>query len=299
MIRFHFCQPRLIFVNFFMWFCLFISQALATAPDQKLTDTYKPKASGFLEMITPPKDVSLNGHLIDSLFQYTTLMNIIFFSLVCLGLFGFSFFYSKKRHPKPLYTHGEKRIHQVITIGIALSVFVFIDMSITHKSNRDFTQVFSLWPEGDEVVKVQVLAQQWMWNMRYPGPDGVFNTSDDVVLTNDLRIPKGQKVLIQMTSKDVIHSLYIPNTRQKIDAIPGKVTRMWFQVNDSGIYEIACAEMCGTHHYKMRAVMTVYDEADYQVWKNESEKIAQQENDIENQDWFWGWKWDQELLSSN
>ena len=247
----------------------------------------------FYDLFSPPEDISANGHLIDWLFNYTTIMNVFFFTLVVIGLFGFSYLYSAKRHPKAYYTYGNKKPQILIATLIGVAVFVGIDMNITRMSNNDFVGVFTNWPDEtkEDVVKVQVLGQQWMWNFRYAGRDGVFNTQDDVTTVNDLRVPKGKKVVYQILSKDVIHSLYFPNGRRKVDAIPGRITRMWMEYVKSGNYDIACAEMCGTYHYRMKARLTVYEQDDYDHWLSEAQKIAEQTNDPEDPEKFWGWQW--------
>lgn len=247
----------------------------------------------FLEMIQPPEDISEYGHLIDWLFNYTTVLNIFFFILVCAGLFGFSFLYHRKRHPKPYYTYGNKKIHIIVATIIGIAVFVGIDLNIVRISNNDFTGVFINWPDEktEDVVKVQVLGQQWAWNFRYAGKDGEFNTDDDITTLNDLRIPSGKKVVFQILSKDVIHSLYFPNARRKVDAIPGRITRMWFKPIKTGEFDIACAEMCGTYHYRMKAKLTVYDQANYDTWLENAQEIAYSTNDTENADIYWGWQW--------
>jgi cytochrome c oxidase subunit 2 len=240
----------------------------------------------------PPEDISVNGHLIDSLFDYTTWMNVFFFALVCIGLFGFSYLYSQKRHPKPLYTYGNTKMQKKVALVIGLLVFGLIDMTISYRSNNDFLNVFAKWPgESERIVKVQVMAQQWAWNFRYAGRDGQFNTEDDVVTLNDLRVPTGKKIVFQIISKDVIHSLFMPNTRRKVDAIPGRITRMWFELTKAGLFDIACAEMCGTYHYRMQAKMTVYTPDSFQEWMSEAEEAAIVENDPENAERFWGWNW--------
>jgi cytochrome c oxidase subunit 2 len=247
----------------------------------------------FMEMISPPEDISQNGHLIDYLFNYTTTLNIFFFVLVCIGLFGFSFLYAKKRHPKPYYTYGNKKVHILVATIIGIAVFIGIDLNITRMSNNDYIGIFINWPDEtkEDVVKVQVLGQQWAWNFRQAGADGVFNTEDDIVTLNDLRVPAGKKVVFQILSKDVIHSLYFPNARRKTDAIPGRITRMWIQFNKPGNYDIACAEMCGTYHYRMKAGLTVYEEDDYQHWLSEAQQIHDAVNDPEDAAIYWGWKW--------
>lgn len=247
----------------------------------------------FWKRISPPQDISVNGHLIDYLFNYTTSFNIFFFLLVCAGLVGFSYLYSAKRHPKPYYTHGNKKMHIMVAAAIGAFVFFAIDMNITRMSSNDFTKVFANFPKKNEdVEKVQVMAQQWMWSFRYAGEDGVFNTDDDVVTTNDLRLPTGKKIVLQLLSKDVIHSLFLPNIRQKVDAMPGRISRMWFELVTPGDFEIACAEMCGTHHYKMQAKLKVYSPEDYKKWLSEAKHIALAENDLSNSDYFWGWQWE-------
>jgi len=251
------------------------------------------KSMGFFDMIMPIEDISANGHVVDWLFNYTTILNIFFFALVCIGLFGFSYLYYNKRHPKAYYTYGNKKTHIIVATIIGIAVFVGIDMNIVRISNNDFTGIFINWPDEDkeDVVKVQVMGQQWAWNFRYAGPDGVFNTEDDVVTLNDLRLPANKKTVFQIISKDVIHSLYFPNARRKTDAIPGRLTRMWVEFVKPGVYDIACAEMCGTYHYRMKAKLTIYNEEEFDMWQKNAFEIAQSTNDPENADSFWGWQW--------
>jgi cytochrome c oxidase subunit II len=257
------------------------------------SDTAAKSNPWSLSTYLPPEDISVNGHLIDALFNYTTVFNVFFFIMVCIGLFGFAFIYRAKNHPKPYYTYGNKKSHIMVATAIGLFVFLAIDMNITRMSNNDYTGVFINWPndQKDDVLKIQVLAQQWAWNFRYAGKDRVFNTADDVVTLNDLRLPTGKKILFQLQSKDVIHSFFIANTRRKVDAIPGRITRLWFELKKEGDFEVACAEMCGTYHYRMAAKLKVYSPDVYKKWMAEAEEKALQENDPENAELFWGWPW--------
>lgn len=256
------------------------------------------KNYSFMEQIAPPRDISVEGFgsRIDSLFMYITIMDTIYFVIVCIGLFGFSYLYSARRHSKPYYTYGNKPKHLVTTMFIGIAVFVSIDSYIATTSNNDLMKVFWNWPDPakEDVLRVQVQGQQWVWNFRYPGADGEFNTLDDIVTTNDLRIPAGKKVLFQITAKDVIHSLYFPNFRIKVDAMPGRISRLWIQTkeNETGEFDIACAEMCGTYHYRMQAKLTVYNEDDYDNWNTEARIIAEASADPDNADNLWGWQWD-------
>lgn len=245
------------------------------------------------ERITPPVDISSNGHLIHWLFNYTTYVNLFWFALLCVGLFGFSIVYSAKRHKKAFYTHGNEKKHLMITALIGLGVFLSVDLVITKVSTRDMKESFWNFPQNDPgVIRVQVLGQQWAWNFRHAGKDNEFNTADDVVELNRLTVPVGKKVMLQMTSKDVIHAFYLPNARVKADVIPGRFGKLWFDTNKEGHYEIACAEMCGNHHYLMRAELYVLDQANYDRWLAETQERAIATNDTEDANLRWGWKWE-------
>ncbi len=266
-----------------------------------ITRAQASESMSLLERMKPPVDISVNGHLIDHLFYFTTYLILVYFIFVCLGLFGFSFKYSAKKNPKPSYLHGTSKKHVAIVAGIGAAVFITIDMQITRMTNEDFVNVFAKWPDEtkEEVLKVQVLAQQWAWNYRYAGKDGIFNTEDDVVTLNDLHLPTGKKIVFQVTSKDVIHSFFIANARQKVDAMPGRVSRMWVELTKDGKYEIACAEICGTFHYRMASKLTVHTPAEFNEWMADAEERAAQVNDKEDPARFWGWKWQNAVAAAN
>jgi len=147
------------------------------------------------------------------------------------------------------------------------------------------------YPTGPDTIKVQVMPQQWVWNFRYPGPDGVFGTPDDVTTINELVLPRGKPVLFEIQAKDVIHGFMVPNARIQVDALPGIITRLWFDANKNGAYEIACYHHCGTAHYKMKAFLTVVEEPDYKKWTAEMSEWSQAKYDPDDKDTHWGWKW--------
>jgi cytochrome c oxidase subunit 2 len=246
----------------------------------------------FWESFKPPVDISTNGHLIDSLFNLTTWLILFFFALVCLGLFGFSYLYRNSKHPVALYVHGTSKKHIAIVASIGALVFIMVDMKITGISNDDYMNSFAKWPvETSDVVRVQVLGQQWAWNFRYAGKDAIFNTEDDIVTLNDLRLPTNRKIVFQITAKDVIHSFSLPNARIKTDAMPGKISKLWTELTKTGTYEIVCAQICGTFHYRMQAKMIVYSPADFDKWQNEMGERANHVMEKETADLYWGWKW--------
>jgi len=113
---------------------------------------------------------------------------------------------------------------------------------------------------------VRVEPEQFAWNAQYAGPDGVFDTADDVRVINDLHVPIGRPVLVSLKSKDVIHSFFLPNFRIKQDAVPGIVTHLTFEATKTGTYDIACAQLCGLGHYRMRGELTVDSQKDFDKW---------------------------------
>lgn len=244
------------------------------------------------DRMKPPVDISTTGHLIDSLFHLTTMLILFFFILVCAGLFGFSFLYRKSRHPVALYVHGTSKKHIAIVAAIGAMVFILVDMQITGISNHDYMNVFANWPKEDkDVVRVEVLGQQWAWNFRYAGKDGIFNTEDDIVTLNDLRLPTGKKIVFQVTAKDVIHSFSLPNTRLKVDAMPGRIAKMWTELTKTGNYEVVCAQICGTFHYRMQAKMIVYTPEEFEKWQDDMGERAKHIMEKDTADLYWGWKW--------
>ena len=140
-------------------------------------------------------------------------------------------------------------------------------------------------------VRIEVNARQWAWDARYAGPDGAFNTEDDIVTLNDIRIPVDVPVIIELSASDVLHSIYLPHLRQKIDAVPGTVNHLWFQAKETGRFEIACAQHCGMAHYKMAGVLTVLPQAEYAEWAARGSANGVRAFDPKDKEAHWGWPW--------
>ncbi len=142
-------------------------------------------------------------------------------------------------------------------------------------------------PDGGTVV-IRVVAQQFAWNIHYPGPDGRFGETslalvsddnpigldrsspfgkDDLVTTGELHVPINRPIIIELSSKDVIHSFGIPAMRVKQDVIPGLNSSVWFTPTKAGEFEVACSQLCGAGHYRMRAVVTVESDEAYRQFQ--------------------------------
>lgn len=109
----------------------------------------------------------------------------------------------------------------------------------------------------DEALQVYAVGKQWMWK---------FQHLEGQREINELHVPLGRAVTVTMTSEDVLHSLYFPSFRQKMDVIPGRYTTLWFEATKAGTYHIFCAEYCGTNHSRMIGQVVVMEPAAYQAW---------------------------------
>jgi cytochrome c oxidase subunit 2 len=106
-------------------------------------------------------------------------------------------------------------------------------------------------------MHIYAVGKQWMWK---------FQHLEGQREINELHIPAGQPIKITISSEDVLHSLYFPAFRTKMDAIPGRYTELWFEAQTPGEYHIFCAEYCGTNHSGMIGTVTVLEPAQYQAW---------------------------------
>ena len=172
-------------------------------------------------------------------------------------------------------------------------------------------------PIDKEAVQIRVVGQQFAWNIHYPGPDGVFGNSsvdlvdeaenpigldrsddfakDDVVTVNQLHIPVNTPINISLSTKDVIHSFSLTELRVKQDAIPGMEIPVWFEATmtteeflkttlgtgrEGKGFEIACAQLCGLGHYRMKGFLTVHNDEGYSAWlQKELEYLEEEEDD--------------------
>jgi cytochrome c oxidase subunit 2 len=142
-----------------------------------------------------------------------------------------------------------------------------------------------------DAVRIEVDAHQWAWQARYAGPDGKFNTADDIVTLNDIRVPVNSPVIVELSSMDVIHSFYLPNLRVKQDAMPGQINRMWFRAKETGEFDIGCAQHCGLNHYKMKGLLTILPRKDFDLWAAEASANTARAFDPQDTLAHWGWDW--------
>jgi cytochrome c oxidase subunit II len=212
-----------------------------------------------------PENVSSYGAEIDWLFQLIYAITGITAILVFTALIAFLVMYRDRPGRTARYTHGNTTLEVVWTIVPALILVVLTFLSVPAWS-RIKMQI----PAGDLVV--QVTAKQFNWQVTYPGPDGKFGTADDKTLLDEMHVPVGKKIRVNLRSQDVIHSFFVPQFRIKQDTVPGREIGAWFDAMKPGKYEWPCAELCGFGHSGMRGWIYVHTPEDYTKWEAENLK---------------------------
>ena len=206
-----------------------------------------------------PEQASTYAPQIDDMFHLIMWITGVTFVIVEGMLLIFLWKYRHREGRVATYTHGNNRLEVIWTIIPAL-----ICVTLALLSRRMWEEIKEHMPQ--DAIHVQVTGEQFAWNFRYPGADGKFNTPDDLVTLNQLHFPVGKAVIVELTCKDVIHSFFLPEFRVKQDAVPGMKTHIWFEGTKVGHWEIACAELCGLGHYRMKGFVTVDTAEDYQKW---------------------------------
>ena len=192
-------------------------------------------------------------------------------------------------NPKASYAGAKGKISKGLEVGVAIvEVILLVFYAIPAWAKR-----VKAFPAENEAVVVRVIAHQFAWEIQYPGPDGKFGRTDpnmvtpdnligldrrdpdgkdDIVTSNQLNLPIDRPVLVHLSSQDVIHSFGLYEMRVKQDAIPGLSIPVWFIPNRVGQYEIACSQLCGLGHFRMRGFVTIQSAADYQKWYDDQER---------------------------
>jgi cytochrome c oxidase subunit II len=216
---------------------------------------------------------------------------VFFFAYFAYVLFRFR----RGANPTASYTGMKSRWSVYVVFAMAIAEGVLL---VAYEMPEWRERINNL-PSSDEATVVRVVAEQFAWNVHYPGPDRTFGRTDvnlvssdnplgldrrdpaakdDITAINQLTVPANHPVLIHLTSKDVIHSFTLYEMRVKQDAIPGTDSPVWFiptvttdemrrRLNKPDFeYEIACSQLCGLGHYRMRGFLNVKTDAEYQAF---------------------------------
>ena len=256
------------------------------------------------EWLGLPPLATTHGGQIDGMIGWVHVFMLILF----VGWGAFFIFavvrFRRSRNPVANYTGVKSHNASYLEVGVAVvEAILLFGFAIPLWAAR----VDSIPPENQALV-VQVTGEQFAWNVHYAGPDRVFGRTDiklfdlqsnplgldrtdpagkdDITTLNQLYLPVITPVIVRLRSKDVIHSFGVPEFRVKQDAIPGLTIPIWFVPNVTTAemrtrtgkadfqYEIACAQLCGLGHFRMRGYVTVVPPEEFQKWLDD--KIKEQ-----------------------
>lgn len=237
---------------------------------------------------------SEHGTTTDTLFWVTMGITGFAFVITQVLLFYFAFKYRHKKGAVASFYPDNSKLEVIWTLvpSVVLTVLVLYGLNV-------WTHITSKAPDDAEVI--EVMGMQFAWKTRYPGADNKLGKYDyrnidaanifgmdltdknsfDDFTPREIHLPKGKPVLFNIRARDVLHSVYVPYFRLKMDAVPGMPTKFWFiptkstedmrseTGNPDFNYELACAEICGSGHFTMRMTIVVDEPAEYEKWKKE------------------------------
>jgi cytochrome c oxidase subunit 2 len=243
----------------------------------------------MLNLLGLPVQASTHAAEIDHMISLVHWLMFVLF--IGWGIFfAFVLFrFRRAANPKASYEGAHGKISKGIEVAIVVIEMVLLVFYAIPAWARRVNQ----FPPENEAVVVRVVGEQFAWNIHYPGPDGKFGRTDinlvsadnplgldrsdpaakdDITTINQLNLPVDRPVLVHLSTKDVIHSFGLYEMRVKQDAIPGMSIPVWFIPNRVGEYEIACSQLCGLGHFRMRGFVTIQSAADFQNWLADQEK---------------------------
>ena len=230
-----------------------------------------------------PEAISDHAPALDRQFMITIVVVGLSFTAAQIGLGWMVWKYrdTGKSGDRAVYTHGSNRLEMLWTV---ITAFIFIALGVMGQSVWASLRLHDA-PPGS--YSVEVVAQQFQWNFHYAGRDNKFGRTDpkliddsalnfvgldssdpsaaDDSVTAALAIPVNRPVELRLRSKDVIHNFWVPQLRFKQDLVPGMEIKVHFTANKVGKYELACAELCGQLHFKMKSYMLVLPEEEIQA----------------------------------
>jgi cytochrome c oxidase subunit II len=243
------------------------------------------------ELIGLPPNASEHGYQIDHIIEFSHW----FMAALFIGWSAFFIYvlvrFRKGRHPVADHEGVKSGISTHLEFAVVLiEAVLLIGFAIPLWAKR-----VNQFPNDKDAILIHAIGQQFSWNFHLPGPDGQFGkrdialvsnsnplgldsrdpaSKDDIVVLGELHVPVDRPVIIELSSKDVIHNFALPHMRMAQDAIPGEIIPMWFKPIKTGSYEVVCGQLCGLGHYGMKGMLVVDNPADYQAWLKERAELA-------------------------
>ncbi len=243
------------------------------------------------EFLGQPPNASEHGYQVDHIIEFSHW----FMGALFVGWSAYFIYvlirYRQGRQPKADY-HGVK---SGISTHLEFSVVLIDAVLLVGFAIPIWAKRVNEFPPAKNAILVHAVGQQFNWNFHMPGPDGMFGrrdvslvstnnplgldpndpaAKDDLIFTGELHVPVDRPVIVEVSSKDVIHNFALPAMRIAQDAIPGSIIPLWFKPIKTGTYEIVCGQLCGLGHYSMKGSIVVDSPADYQAWLKERVELS-------------------------
>lgn len=212
----------------------------------------------FRQLLGLPEPASTFAERIDTLNYQIFAVTVLTFLAITATMLAFYLKFRRRRERQVTERWHPPMELELAFIGAPLVLF----MAWFFVGYRDFVWLKRV-PEG--TLDIYVTGKKWMWKYSYPdGPRSI----------DTLRVPEGRPVRLLLTSRDVIHSFFVPAMRVKQDAIPGRYTETWFQATKPGVYPINCAEYCGLNHSTMIGRVVVMKADAYEAWLTDARSVT-------------------------
>ncbi len=191
--------------------------------------------------------------------RYLILAGLIISIVASLVVISAIKFRASKRPDEPKQIFGNKKLEITWTVLPFIAVTFFFVLTII--TMQDINKPVDKNKEPDIIV----IAHQWWWDFRYP--------KEGIITANELHIPAGKKLLMEIKSADVIHSWWVPTLGRKTDAVPGRVNYGWIEADSAGIYSGKCSEYCGTQHAWMLIRVVAHNKKNYEKWVKHNKSV--------------------------
>lgn len=208
------------------------------------------------------------GKITDNVAGWDHLWNEMMKDIIIIGVVFAAitlYFLIKYRRSHPDQEGSPVKLSAAAAIGWAIiPAFLFMadDFYLAAKGWALYND-FRTAPENAYEIKLE--SSMWNWSFTYP---------EGVSTMNELRVPAGTPVLVRMSSKDVVHSMFLPDFRVKEDSMPGRVTYLWFYPKNAGEHVITCAEFCGFNHNAMKGKLIAMPKEEFTKWIEEEKQKA-------------------------
>lgn len=217
-----------------------------------------------------PDNINRYGHAIDHLFNLILILTGIVFIGTGLALGWLLWKYDRRSNSESAkFIHGSHRAELIWSV-IPGIILLFLSLYQIKPWMEVTMEQPTIEVDGETIPKpplMRVIGRQFNWDFQYAGPDGQLDTIDDLLIVDTIcAVPMNEDVVLQLEAEDVLHSFFIPEMRVKQDVVPGMRHTVWLHAEEAKDCEIACTELCGWGHYKMRALMKVLPRDEFDQW---------------------------------